>query len=113
MLLRHGANMGVKNWDERPPVNRILPATLQEPVFTQRRRKIMRAVRISSTFPCLGEALIGRMSPPVKVSGMFWLYFSLLGRHLIVSLSGNAATVPASQGGKGEISVCTFVCNLT
>jgi hypothetical protein len=40
VLLRHGANMGVKNWDERPPVNRILPATLQATVFTQRKRKI-------------------------------------------------------------------------
>ena len=30
LLLRHGANMGVKNWEEQPPVNRILPATLQE-----------------------------------------------------------------------------------
>jgi hypothetical protein len=27
--------MGVKNWEERPPVNRILPATLQEKQFLQ------------------------------------------------------------------------------
>jgi len=30
LLLKHGANMGVKNMEEKPPVNKILPATLQE-----------------------------------------------------------------------------------
>ena len=29
LLLKHGANMGVKNLEEKPPVNKILPATLQ------------------------------------------------------------------------------------
>lgn len=33
LLLKHGANMGVKNKEEKPPVNKILPSTLQVSVL--------------------------------------------------------------------------------
>jgi hypothetical protein len=109
VLLRHGANMGVKNWDERPPVNRILPATLQAPVSTQRKGKIK--------FNIIYRGSIHRQNVDTNsVNGMvwkLWIYFSPLGGHLFVSSMEIPATDPASKGEGGEISVYTFFCNLT
>ena len=59
LLLRHGANMGVKNWEEQPPVNRILPATLQEFSFFR--------FKIVNYFSCLKKQEPASYPPRIQL----------------------------------------------